>query len=200
MPSAMAEVMAQVMPTARSEHLAGAAAPGGQLFEALEPILRRHHRRPDSLIEILNQSQELYGYLSDDLLRHVARSLELPLSLVHGTATFYHLFRFRPPARHSCVVCNGTACEVKGAAPLIEALEQELRIGLGACRADGWVSLGSVRCLGTCSAAPVVVIDGEVRKHQSVSSVLAAVRGLDAEHGLEGVLEGVLEGGAEPQP
>jgi bidirectional [NiFe] hydrogenase diaphorase subunit len=196
MPSAMAEVMAQVMPTARSEHLAGAAAPGGQLFEALEPILRRHHRRPDSLIEILNQSQELYGYLSDDLLRHVARSLELPLSRVHGTATFYHLFRFRPPARHSCVVCNGTACEVKGAAPLIEALEQELRIGLGACRADGWVSLGSVRCLGTCSAAPVVVIDGEVRKHQSVSSVLAAVRGLDGERRLEGV----LEGGAEPLP
>ena len=188
----MAEVMAQVMPTAGSEHLAGAPAPGGQPFEALEPILRRHHRSPDSLIEILNQSQELYGYLSNDLLRHVARSLELPLSRVHGTATFYHLFRFRPPAQHSCVVCNGTACEVKGAAPLIEALEQELRIGLGVCRADGWVSLGSVRCLGTCSAAPVVVIDGEVRKHQTVSSVLAAVRGLDAEHG--------LEGGAEPQP
>ena len=163
-----------------------------QSFEALQPLLRRHHHSPDSLIEILNQSQELYGYLGDDLLRHVARSLELPLSRVYGTASFYHLFRFRPPARHSCVVCNGTACEVKGAAPLIEALEQELRIGLGACSADGWVSLGSVRCLGTCSAAPVVVIDGAVRKHQTVSSVLAAVRELDAEHGPEGE--------AEPQP
>ena len=191
-PSELANAVAKVMPTAMSEHLAGAAAPGGQPFEALEPILRRYHRSPDSLIEILNQSQELYGHLSDDLLRHVARSLELPLSRVHGTASFYHLFRFRPPARHSCVVCNGTACEVKGAAPLIEALEQELRIGLGACSADGWVSLGSVRCLGTCSAAPVVVIDGAVRKHQTVSSVLAAVRELDAEHGPEGE--------AEPQP
>jgi NADH:ubiquinone oxidoreductase subunit E len=186
MPSEMASAIAKVMPTALSEHPAETAAPGGQLFEALEPILRRHHRSPDSLIEILNQSQELYGHLSDDLLRHVARCLELPLSRVHGTATFYHLFRFRPPARHSCVICNGTACEVKGAAPLIEAVEKELRIGLGACRADGWVSLGSVRCLGTCSAAPVVVIDGEVRKHQTVSSVLAAVRGLGAEHGPEG--------------
>ena len=192
MPSAMAEVMAQMMPPARSAHLDGAAAPEGQPFEALEPILRRHHRSPDSLIEILNQSQELYGHLSNELLRHLARSLELPLSRVYGTASFYHLFRFRPPARHSCVVCNGTACEVKGAAPLIEALERELRIGLGACSADGWVSLGSVRCLGTCSAAPVVVIDGTVRKHQTVSSVLAAVRELDAEHGPEGE--------AEPQP
>ena len=163
-----------------------------QTFEALQPLLRRYHRSPDSLIEILNQSQELYGYLGDDLLGHVARSLELPLSRVYGTASFYHLFRFRPPARHSCVVCNGTACEVKGAAPLIEALEQELRIGLGACRADGWVSLGSVRCLGTCSAAPVVVIDGEVRKHQTVASVLGVVRGLAAEH--------ELERGSEPQP
>ena len=188
MPSSMAEMMA----TATSEPPDGAAAPTSQPFEALQPILRRHHRSPDSLIEILNQSQELYGYLSDDLLRYVARSLELPLSRVHGTASFYHLFRFRPPARHSCVVCNGTACEVKGAAPLIEALEQELRIGLGACRADGWVSLGSVRCLGTCSAAPVVVIDGEVRKHQTISSVLAAVRGFDAELG--------PGGGAKPQP
>lgn len=188
----MASSAAEVVPTASSEHRAGGATPGEQPFEALEPILRRHHRSPDSLIEILNQSQELYGYLSDDLLRQVARSLELPLSRVHGTASFYHLFRFRPPARHSCVVCNGTACEVKGAAALIEALEQELRIGLGACRADGWVSLGSVRCLGTCSAAPLVVIDGEVRKHQTVGSVIAAVRELAAEHG--------LEGGAEPQP
>lgn len=81
---------------------------------------------------------------------------------------------------------------MKGATPLIDALEQELRIGLGACRADGWVSLGSVRCLGTCSAAPVVVIDGEVRKHQTVSSVLKAVREFNAENG--------PGGGAEPQP
>jgi bidirectional [NiFe] hydrogenase diaphorase subunit len=147
-------------------------------FLANAPVLRRHHRRPDSLIEILNHSQELYGYLSDDLLRHIARTLGLPESRVYGTASFYHLFRFHPPARHSCIVCNGTACEVKGAAQLITALEQELHLRLGHCREDGFVSLGSVRCLGTCSAAPVLVLDGDVRKHQTVASVVAGVREL----------------------
>ncbi|MCT0198338.1 NAD(P)H-dependent oxidoreductase subunit E [Synechococcus sp. CS-1325] len=165
------------MPTAtfhNSDQLAAAAQP----FEALQPILLRHHRSPDSLIEILNQAQQFYGYLSVELLRHVARSLALPDSQVFGTATFYHLFRFQPPARHSCVVCTGTACEVNGAAQLVAALEGALRISLGARRSDGFVSLGAVRCLGTCSAAPVLVIDGVVMKHQSAASALATVREL----------------------
>jgi bidirectional [NiFe] hydrogenase diaphorase subunit len=155
MPSEMANAAAKVMPTALSEHLAGAAAPGRQPFEALEPILRRYHRSPDSLIETLNQSQELYGHLSDDLLRHVARSLELPLSGVYGTASFYHLFRFQPPARHCCLVCTGTACHVLGAAALLAALEHEPLQERG-------IELGSVRCIGTCSGAPLVVVDGQV--------------------------------------
>lgn len=147
-------------------------------FAALEPLLRRHHHRSDSLIEVLHQAQELYGYLSDPLLRHVATSLDLPLSRVLGTASFYHLFRFRPAALHSCIVCTGTACEVKGSARLIVALEREFGIRIGTTRADGSLSLGAVRCLGTCSGAPVVVIDGVVRRHQSEASLLAAVREL----------------------
>lgn len=147
-------------------------------FVALEPMIRRHRRRPDSLIELLNHAQELYGYLSEDLLRHLAASLELPLSQVLGTASFYHLFRFRPPSRHSCIVCTGTACEVKGSSALITALQEQLGLPLGGSRADGWISLGSVRCLGTCSAAPVVLIDGVVAKRQTVATVLGRVEAL----------------------
>jgi bidirectional [NiFe] hydrogenase diaphorase subunit len=147
-------------------------------FLALEPMLRRHRHRPDSLIELLNHAQELYGYLSNDLLRHLASRLDLPLSRVYGTASFYHLFRFRPPARHSCIVCTGTACEVKGSAALITALQEHLGVPLGGSRADGWISLGSVRCVGTCSAAPVVLIDGAVAKRQTVATVLERVEAL----------------------
>lgn len=136
-------------------------------FLELEPVLRRHHRRPDSLIEIFNTSQQLYGFLSDDLLLHVAKRLELPLSRVKGTASFYHLFRFQPPARHRCVVCTGTACQIQGAPALIATMEESLGLRLGDRRADGWVSLSEVRCLGTCSDAPLVLIDETVGRQQT---------------------------------
>ena len=78
-------------------------------FAALEPVLQRHGDQAHALIEVLNSAQQHYGYLSEPLLRHIARRLHLPFSRVQGTASFYHLFRFQPAARHSCLVCTGTA-------------------------------------------------------------------------------------------
>lgn len=138
---------------------------------ALEAIFLRHHRSPDSLIEILHHSQKFYSYLSDDLLRHVAARLQLPLSLVKGTASFYHLFRFQPPARHRCVVCTGTACQIQGAPALIAAMEEGLGLKLGARRGDGWASLSEVRCLGTCSDSPLVQIDDSIGRQQTVAGL-----------------------------
>jgi NADH:ubiquinone oxidoreductase subunit E len=149
-----------------------------QPFAALEPLLRRHHHRAGGLIEVLNGAQEIYGHLSEPLLRHVAFSLALPDSQVFGTASFYHLFRFQPPARHSCVVCTGTACEVNGASELVAALEGALRLRLGGRSGDGLVSLEGVRCLGTCGAAPVLVIDGVALPHQSPARALTALQAL----------------------
>ncbi|CAK6699290.1 NAD(P)H-dependent oxidoreductase subunit E [Synechococcus sp. CBW1107] len=136
-------------------------------FAALEPLLLRSQGRADALIEVLHGAQKLYSHLSDDLLRHVATRLQLPLSRVKGTASFYHLFRFQPPARHRCVVCTGTACQIQGAPALIEAMEEGLGLRMGDRRADGWVSLSEVRCLGTCSDAPLVLIDETVGRQQT---------------------------------
>jgi NADH:ubiquinone oxidoreductase subunit E len=149
-----------------------------QPFAALEPLLRRHHHRAGGLIEVLNGAQEIYGHLSEPLLRHVARSLALPHSQVFGTASFYHLFRFQPPARHSCVVCTGTACEVNGASALVAALEGALRLRLGGRSGNGLVSLEGVRCLGTCGAAPVLVIDGVALPQQNPARALVALQAL----------------------
>jgi bidirectional [NiFe] hydrogenase diaphorase subunit len=155
-------------------------APSGRgAFPELEPVLRRHGHRPDGLIEVLNRAQELHGQLTPALLRHVAAALRLPLSRVQGTASFYHLFRFRPPAAHSCVVCTGTACHVKGADALLRDLERDLAPG-GAAQAAGVeaIELSTVRCVGTCGGAPLVVVDGQVWNHQTPASVLAGLREL----------------------
>ncbi|MFZ9172162.1 MAG: NAD(P)H-dependent oxidoreductase subunit E [Vulcanococcus sp.] len=138
-----------------------------QGFEQLEPVLEQHGYRADALLEVLAAAQRLYGYLSAPLLRHLADALHLPLSRVQGTASFYHLFRFQPPARHQCLVCTGTACHVQGAPALLAELRQNLP------RAD--LEIGEVRCIGTCSGAPLVVVDGEVWNQQQASGLRLAL-------------------------
>ncbi|MCP9915209.1 NAD(P)H-dependent oxidoreductase subunit E [Cyanobium sp. ATX 6F1] len=145
-----------------------------ETFAELEPSLRECHRQPSALIELLNRAQELYGHLSGPLLRHLAVALELPLSRVYGTASFYHLFRFQPPAPHQLVVCTGTACHVKGADGLLAALAGR---GAEGDQTAGF-ELSRVRCLGTCGGAPLVVVDGTVWTHQSATSLLQRLRAL----------------------
>ena len=142
-----------------------------QGFAELEPVLQRHGRDARGLIEVLNAAQQRYGHLSEPLLRHIARQLQLPFSRVQGTASFYHLFRFAPPAHHSCLVCTGTACHVQGAAQLLAELQ-------AAHLAELDVELGSVRCIGTCSGAPLVVVDGVVWNRVEASTVLAQLQEL----------------------
>ena len=96
-----------------------AAAPshpsGDKRFKMLDAAMKRHQFQPDALIEVLHTAQELFGYLEHDLLFYVARGLKLPPSRVYGVATFYHFFSLKPQGEHTCVVCMGTACYVKGA-------------------------------------------------------------------------------------
>jgi bidirectional [NiFe] hydrogenase diaphorase subunit len=124
----------------------------------LDAGMKRHRYAPDALIEVLHQAQELFGHLRPDILTYVAHGLKLPPSRVYGVATFYHFFTFTPRGDHTCVVCLGTACYVKGGEAVMHAARQALRENpsLGA------VSIEPARCLGACSLAPVVVLDGEV--------------------------------------
>jgi bidirectional [NiFe] hydrogenase diaphorase subunit len=116
--------------------------------EKLERVMARHHYAGDALIEILHAAQQLYGYLSTPLLKEIARKLRLPPSKVLGVATFYHLFRFAPPAKCTASVCLGTACYVEGSTVLADIV-----------RDSGW-NLNVDRCAGACGLAPLVVCDG----------------------------------------
>ena len=131
-------------------------------LKLVDRALKRLQYQPDALIEVLHTAQEAFGYLSRDLLAHVAAQLKLPESQVFGVATFYHFFTLRPKGEHSCIVCTGTACYVKGAGEILGRLEQAAGIKAGQTTTDGRLSLGTARCLGNCSLAPMITLDDAV--------------------------------------
>lgn len=124
--------------------------------------MRRMGNQSTGLIETLHTVQETFGYLDLDALRYVAASLMVPLSRAYGVATFYHFFSLKPAGEHTCVVCTGTACYIKGAGQLLDTLKKELGVNPGQTTADGKVSVLGARCLGSCGLAPAVVYDREV--------------------------------------
>jgi len=131
-------------------------------WKIVDATMRRNGYRRDALIETLHTVQESFGYLDEQGLAYVARSLNCPLSAVYGVATFYHFFTLKPGGEHTCVVCTGTACYIKGAPKLIQLMRERFAVEPGDTTADGKVSLLSARCLGSCGLAPAVVYDGEV--------------------------------------
>ena len=143
--------------------------------KVVEQALRRFQYRPDALIEVLHVAQEAYGYLGDALLAYVATQLKLPESRVFSVATFYHAFKLRPKGEHTCIVCTGTACYVKGAGEIVRSLEAAYGIHAGQTTADGRLSLGTARCLGTCSLAPLLVVDNAVLGREAVEGVAKRV-------------------------
>lgn len=147
-------------------------------MKLVERAMKRLQYQPDALIEVLHTAQESFGYLSEELLHHVARQLRLPESQVLGVATFYHFFTLRPKGEHSCIVCTGTACYVKGANEIVAALEHEYGMHAGQTTADGKLSLGTARCLGNCTLAPLVTLDDRVCGPETVAGAVAKVREL----------------------
>jgi bidirectional [NiFe] hydrogenase diaphorase subunit len=128
----------------------------------LERAMSRHHYSGDALIEVLHTAQELYGFLTPELLKTIAAKLRLPPSRVLGVTTFYHFFSLAPKGEHSFIVCTGTACYVKGAQALLDKLEHRCHCKAGSTSEDGKVSVAGARCIGSCGLAPAVIYDGNI--------------------------------------
>ncbi len=152
-------------------------ASGDKRFKILEAHMKKYQFKQDALIEVLHKAQELFGYLEDDLLLFISYKLKLPASRVYGVATFYHFFTLKPKGRHTCVVCMGTACYVKGADKVLSAVEQQAHIKAGETTPDNEVSLLTARCIGACGIAPAVVYDGTVTPRQNAAAALEHVKG-----------------------
>lgn len=131
-------------------------------WKLVEATMRKHGYERHALIQSLHTVQETFGYIDDQAMRFVAEKLKVALSQVYGVATFYHFFSLKPQGRHTCVVCTGTACYIRGSRNILDAVYSVAKINAGETTEDGQVSLLSARCLGSCGLAPAVVFDGEV--------------------------------------
>ena len=145
---------------------------GDDRYLSIDKSMRQFKYEKDSLLEVLNSAQEVFGFLSRDLLIYISTHLNVPMSQVYGVATFYHLFTFDPQGEHNCIICKGTACHVKGADTIIDALSQEFEIEAGETTPDGLFSLTIARCLGSCGLAPVIVLDGQVYGKETADAVV----------------------------
>lgn len=139
--------------------------------------MRKNGYAPDVLIETLHTVQNAYGYLGSAELRFVASELRLPLSLVYGVATFYHAFTLKPEGRHRCILCQGTACYIKGSQAILQAVTRAYQIAPGETTEDGEISLLTARCLGSCSLAPAAILDEEVVGNLTPERALERLKG-----------------------
>ena len=138
--------------------------------------MRKHGYAYEALIETLHTVQSAFGYLDTEALRFVAKSLHAPLSRVFGVATFYNYFTMKPPGEHSCIVCLGTACYIKGSSKVLNEVEQLTHLAPGETTSDKKVSLLIARCFGTCGLAPVATFDGEVVPRISPEQAVVKVK------------------------
>jgi NADH-quinone oxidoreductase subunit E len=131
-------------------------------FQELDSFIQNLPATDGALITVLHKAQEIFGYLPEDVQLHIAGKLGIPAAKVYGVVSFYSFFNTQPRGDYSISVCLGTACFVRGSANILAEFEKELGIKNGGTTADGMFSLNSLRCVGACGLAPVVMVNDKV--------------------------------------
>ena len=129
---------------------------------SLREIIKKHKHDPGAIMPVLQDAQEVYGYLPIEVQTIIAEGLGVPLEEVYGVSTFYSQFSLTPKGQNNISVCLGTACYVKGAGKIIERISEIIGIEPEECTEDGKFSLTACRCIGACGLAPVMTINDEV--------------------------------------
>lgn len=128
----------------------------------VEEVAKKWKDVSGSLIMALHEVQEEIGYIPRNVAMQLAEGMDVPLASIYEVITFYSFFKLEAPGKHKVQVCMGTACYLKGAGALVNELKDQLKVEEGSSTADGLFELELVRCVGCCSIAPVVVVDGKV--------------------------------------
>jgi len=136
-------------------------------IDRLEEILRGRERQSQQLVEVLQDVQETYGYVPEEVMCVVSERLTVPLIEVYRVANFYSSFSLRPRGRHLITVCLGTACHVRGAVRMLDEVRGQLKVRPGETTEDGLFTVERVNCLGACALGPIVVLDGVYHHHMT---------------------------------
>ncbi len=150
--------------------------------EMLELLSKYQVGAGESLIAILQDIQDKFGYLSKDNLFQAAKYTNTAPSKVYGVATFYNQFRLKPPGKYLIQVCRGTACHVKGSKEILEKLKEVLNVEAGQSTEDGFFTLEEVMCIGACSIAPLIVIDNKFYGKMTTDRVEPLIEDFRKEH------------------
>lgn len=147
----------------------------------LKEIVEKYGNVKGSLINILQATQDVYGYLPLSALNYIADNTNNKRSTIYGVATFYTQFRLKPIGKYLILQCQGTACHVNGSKEVSQALCEELKIKPGDTTADGLFTIEDVNCLGCCSLAPVIMINGEAYGNLTPSEAVKIIRNIAKE-------------------
>ena len=140
-------------------------------IDKLKDICNSFNNEPGELINILHQTQTIFGYIPSEVQEIIAEQLNIPVAKVYGVVTFYSFFTMVPKGKHPISICTGTACYVRGAEDIINEFKKKLNINIGETTKDGKYSLSSLRCVGACGLAPVVLVGEKVYGRVSPDSV-----------------------------
>jgi len=144
----------------------------------IESILDAFKQEKGAVIPILQQVQEIYGYLPKEALAAISKKAGIPITRLYGVATFYAQFRLTRRGRHLVKVCDGTACHVRGATKIVAGLEEALNVSPGGSDPDYKYSLEIVYCLGSCGLAPIAVVDDKVYGKTDADSLVEQIKQL----------------------
>ncbi|MCL2347331.1 MAG: NAD(P)H-dependent oxidoreductase subunit E [Planctomycetaceae bacterium] len=155
-------------------------------FAKVCEILEKNNYDPARLIPILQQVQEFYRYLPEEVLTFIATSLSIPPSHVYGVATFYAHFTLEPKGKHIVRLCDGTACHVRGSKGILDALRNHLKLSAAKPTTDDMLfTVETVSCLGACGLAPVLVVDDKVHGSVTPEGAVAIVKKIIDEENME---------------
>ena len=142
-----------------------------KLTKEMEKMLNKHPKQKDSLIAILNEVQEKYGYIPKQCQMEISKYLDMPMAEIYGVITFYSRFTTAPKGKYNIAVCLGTACFVKCSQSILDRLKDRIKISGGETTPDGKFSIDEVRCVGACGLAPVFMVNDEVYGNATVKMV-----------------------------